>query len=129
MTFDNDMCYLIGCTCEKVHALNTRKRCIVCLEDFENPNLKVSKAYIGKKRQCKKCEIYSFKPECPKCGEPTNASDNPVIKHHVRYFPEVIAFVHYRCHKKIHDTQNPMVPFIQYTSEDSKLFYSIQKTD
>ena len=24
-----------------------------------------------------------------------------LIKHHVSYFPEVIAFVHYKCHNKI----------------------------
>jgi len=128
MTFDKDMCFIFGCSCEKPHALNNRKRCIVCLEDFDNPNQKVSESYIGKKRQCKECKIFSFKPECPKCGKATEASDNPVIKHHVRYFPEIIAFVHYKCHAKIHDTENPLKSFIQYTPDDSKRFYAMQKS-
>ena len=35
----------------------------------------------------------------------------PLIKHHVQYFPQVIAYVHYECHKKIHDTKNPIISF------------------
>ena len=44
-----------------------------------------------------------------------------LIKHHVSYFPEVIAFVHYDCHKKIHD--KPLKQFIQYLPGDSRKFY------
>ena len=47
----------------------------------------------------------------------------PLVGHHVKYFPPVIAWVHYRCHKKIHDTDNPLVPFIQYSDGDSRKYY------
>ena len=40
-------------------------------------------------------------------------------------FPEKIAYVHYDCHKKIHD--NPNSPFIQYSPGDSRKFYSMLK--
>mgnify|MGYP003152715350 CR=1 FL=1 len=45
-----------------------------------------------------------------------------LIKHHVSYFPEIIAFVHYECHKKIHNA--PLNQFIQYKKGDSRKFYS-----
>jgi len=50
-----------------------------------------------------------------------------LIKHHVSYFPEVIAFVHYKCHNKIHDPKSPMTTFIQYDNGDSRKFYTQQK--
>ena len=49
----------------------------------------------------------------------------PLLKHHVSYFPEVVAYVHYNCHKKIHDT--PLVNFIQYKDGDSRKFYEQNK--
>ena len=48
-----------------------------------------------------------------------------LIKHHISYFPEIIAFVHYECHKKIHDT--PLNQFIQYKNGDSRKFYEVKK--
>ena len=48
-----------------------------------------------------------------------------LIKHHVSYFPEIIAFVHYECHKKIHDI--PLNQFIQYKNGDSRKFYEVKK--
>jgi len=50
-----------------------------------------------------------------------------LIKHHVSYFPEVIAFVHYDCHKKIHD--KPLKQFIQYSDGDSRKFYDMKKEE
>lgn len=47
----------------------------------------------------------------------------PLVKHHVKYFPEVIAFVHYDCHAKIHDINNPISHLIQYEPIDSRNFY------
>jgi len=44
-----------------------------------------------------------------------------LIKHHMSYFPERIAYVHYKCHKMIHDT--PLTTFIQYGENDSRKFY------
>ena len=51
----------------------------------------------------------------------------PLIKHHVKYFPQVIAYVHYACHKKIHDTENPITSLIQYGEGDSVKFYALKK--
>ena len=51
----------------------------------------------------------------------------PLVGHHVKYFPPIIAFVHYSCHKKIHDMDNPMSVFIQYEKGDSKKYYDSMK--
>lgn len=51
--------------------------------------------------------------------------DNTLIKHHISYYPEVIAHVHYECHRKIHET--PLTTFIQYKREDSIKFYKKNK--
>ena len=48
-----------------------------------------------------------------------------LIRHHVSYFPEVIAYVHYDCHRKIHDT--PIYIFIQYADGDSRKFYDMKR--
>jgi len=48
-----------------------------------------------------------------------------LIKHHVSYFPERVAYVHYECHKIIHSTDNHFL--IQYSPEDSKRFYSLSQ--
>lgn len=53
--------------------------------------------------------------------------DVKLIKHHVSYYPEVIAYVHYECHRKIHET--PLTTFIQYKREDSIKFYKENKKD
>ena len=45
----------------------------------------------------------------------------PLVGHHVKYFPAVVAWVHYHCHRKIHD--NPTTPLIQYEYGDSKKYY------
>ena len=47
-----------------------------------------------------------------------------LIKHHISYFPERIGYVHYECHKKIHDT--PLFTFIQYIDGDSRKFYELK---
>ena len=48
-----------------------------------------------------------------------------LIRHHISYFPEKIAFVHYECHRKIHDT--PLNVFIQYADGDSRKFYDMKR--
>ena len=64
--------------------------------------------------------------KCIVCfGEPEDNLN--LIKHHVSYFPERIAFVHFACHNKIHDPDNPLDIWIQYGSEDSKMFYKMKK--
>ena len=45
----------------------------------------------------------------------------PLVGHHVQYFPAVIAWVHYHCHRKIHN--NPINSFIQYEDGDSRKYY------
>lgn len=76
--------------------MNSRNRCIVCLDDFTDDEIN---------------------------------GDNPIIKHHVKYFPEVIAYVHYRCHQKIHDPENPIEHLIQYVRKDSIKFYKMKKLE
>ena len=48
-----------------------------------------------------------------------------LIRHHVSYFPEKIAFVHYACHKKIHDI--PLTIWLQYEEGDSRKFYGMKR--
>ena len=67
---------------------------------------------------------------CIICGQGRSVDNSTgvpyeLIKHHMCYFPEKIAYVHYDCHKKIHD--NPNSPFIQYSPGDSRKFYSMLK--
>lgn len=50
----------------------------------------------------------------------------PLVGHHVKYFPPVIAFVHYCCHKKIHDMKNPITKLIEYAEGDSKMYYNFK---
>ena len=47
--------------------------------------------------------------------------------HHVRYFPPLVAWVHPKCHAKIHDPQNPMTLYIQYEEGDSQRYYKQMK--
>jgi hypothetical protein len=51
----------------------------------------------------------------------------PLIKHHVDYSPEVIAYVHFKCHQKIHDIKNPIKYLIKYEEGDSVKFYNLKK--
>ena len=45
----------------------------------------------------------------------------PLVGHHITYFPAVIAWVHYHCHRKIHN--NPITSLIQYEDGDSRRYY------
>ena len=76
--------------------------------------------YLGSREMCLVC----FKP--PEI-EKTWIGEQPIalVKHHLSYFPEKIAFVHYQCHKKIHDT--PLNAFIQYSEGDARKFYDQKK--
>lgn len=61
---------------------------------------------------------------CLVCNKPKNEFE--FVKHHVRYEPEeIIAFVHYECHRKIHDGERP--DLIQYTREERERFYGVKK--
>ena len=50
-----------------------------------------------------------------------------LIQHHVSYDPEVIAWVHFRCHQKIHDPERPAKFLISYTPDEAKKFYAEKK--
>ena len=53
------------------------------------------------------------KDRCIVCFKPPE-KDLELIAHHVTYFQQLIAFVHYECHQKIHDPENPINHLIQY---------------
>ena len=76
--------------------LNNREHCIVC---FQPPYIEEMHGVVG---------------------------TTPLIKHHVTYFPEKIAFVHYECHKKIHGDP-PIKLWIQYDEGDPRKFYAMKK--
>lgn len=68
------------------------------------------------------------KDSCIVCFKEPEKWDNSsvdieLIKHHVSYYPQVIAFVHFKCHAKIHDPDKPLTQFIQYERDDSIKFY------
>lgn len=65
---------------------------------------------------------------CLVCFKPPLIDDgNLLIKHHVSYFPELVAFVHYECHKAIHDPDTKLSHLIQYKEGDSRKFYAINR--
>jgi len=69
-----------------------------------------------------KCIVCFEKPE-----KWENGLDIALIKHHVSYFPPIVAFVHYDCHAKIHDIENPLSHLIQYERDDSIKYYEQKK--
>ena len=71
------------------------------------------------------CMICGKEPEVE--GKGNSARILKLIKHHIKYNPEEIIWVHYKCHQKIHDADNPMTVWTQYTEEEKKLFYKNKK--
>ena len=74
----------------------------------------------------KKIKFLNGCEKCLVCGGDQTVNDEtqiiePLIRHHVSYFPELIVYVHYHCHEKIHNT--PLTTFIQYSPGDSEKFY------
>ena len=66
--------------------------------------------------------ICSGKPEVEKDGN--SVRPLKLIRHHVKYSPEEIMWVHYKCHLKIHDPDKPLTQWIQYAEEEKKTFYN-----
>ena len=66
------------------------------------------------------CMICFGKPEVENDGNSTRTLK--LIKHHIEYSPETIIWVHYKCHQKIHDVDNPMTVWIRYTEEEKNSF-------
>ena len=60
---------------------------------------------------------------CMVCGLPKTEFE--FVKHHITYDPELICYVHYDCHKKIHNGERP--DLIQYTKAEREIFYGVKK--
>ena len=71
------------------------------------------------------CMICFKKPEVMKDGKSTRTLK--LIKHHIKYSPETIIWIHYKCHQEIHDTDEPLIQWIQYTDKEKKEFYKNKK--
>ena len=71
------------------------------------------------------CMICGKEPEVE--GKGNSARILKLIKHHIKYSPEEIIWVHHKCHLRIHDTDNSLTQWIQYAEEDKKLFYKNNK--
>ena len=71
------------------------------------------------------CAICFGKPEVD--GKGKYARTLKLIKHHIKYNPEEIIWVHNKCHQKIHDVDNPMALWIRYTEKEKKSFYKNKK--
>ena len=51
-----------------------------------------------------------------------------LIKHHVRYNPEIIAYVHFDCHQIIHNPDDPRYKhLIQFQEGESREYYDEKK--
>ena len=48
--------------------------------------------------------------------------------HHIRYFPEVCCYVHWKCHKEIHAIPSMHPHLIQYEDRGDRRFYEQQKS-
>jgi len=71
------------------------------------------------------CELCAVCFEGPTTDEETYERIN-LTKHHITYFPQKIAFVHTKCHDKIHDPKNPITYLINFQERDSRKFYENQ---
>jgi hypothetical protein len=76
-------------------------------------------------------EFFNFYDTCAVCLQSYDIDNDtqiiePLIKHHITYFPQKIAYVHNKCHKQIHSNNNVLSNFIQYENGDSNKFYQIQ---
>ena len=72
------------------------------------------------------CELCAVCFEGPTADEVTHERVN-LIKHHISYYPQKIAFVHSECHDKIHHPVNPITYLIDFQERDSRKFYLNQK--
>jgi len=72
------------------------------------------------------CELCAVCFGAPTIDEKTHERIN-LTKHHISYFPQKIAFVHSKCHDKIHDPKNPITYLIDFQQGDSRKFYENQK--
>ena len=47
----------------------------------------------------------------------------PMQVHHIKYFPEICCYVHWKCHEEIHEEPSRHPHLIQYEEGDSRRFY------
>jgi len=95
----------------------------IIVEDGKSKEKQLASQNITLLNGCEKCHV------C-KGGVAVDCDTHliqPLIKHHVKYFPQVIAYVHFECHKKIHDIKNPIKSLIKYEDGDSVKFYNLKK--
>ena len=69
--------------------------------------------------------ICNGEPEVDGKGKSTRTLK--LIKHHIKYDPEEIIWVHNKCHRKIHNPDNSMTLWIRYTEKEKKSFYKNKK--
>ena len=60
-------------------------------------------------------------------GKGKSARTLKLEKHHIKYNPEKIIWVHNKCHRKIHNPDNSMTLWIRYTEKEKKSFYKDKK--
>ncbi len=92
-------------------------------EEIQSKHDKLTNQKIMFLNSCEKCIV---------CGGSAHIDEEtqivqPFLKHHVSYFPQLIAYVHCKCHQKIHDPENPITALIQYEEGDSLRFYKRKK--
>ena len=75
------------------------------------------KPFVNTQETCIVCHV-----------EDSSDDDNPMVRHHIRYYePETIAWVHSKCHQKIHDPENPITALIQFEPAEKDRFDSEKK--
>lgn len=85
---------------QKAEYMNSNDKCICC---------------NGKRKQGQSSIIVNGKYKAVKI---------PLIKHHVRYDPELIAYVHFECHQIIHDENDERYKhLLQYQADESREYY------
>ena len=90
------------------------------VEYVQKLQLEDEEQYLGATR------FLNSRDKCIVCGferafDTQTRMIEPLVGHHVQYFPAVIAWVHYHCHRKIHN--NPINSFIQFEDGDSRKYY------
>mgnify|MGYP001339018632 FL=1 len=65
---------------------------------------------------------------CIVCHVKSSDDTNPMVRQHIRYYErETIAWVHSKCHQKIHDPENPITAFIPFEPAAKDRFDSEKK--
>jgi hypothetical protein len=95
----------------------------VLCDDAKQNQKRLSDSGVTSHNSCAFCAVCF---QGPSIDDDTKTVES-FIKHHITYFPQKIAYVHDKCHKLIHDLQNPLPWFIQYQEGDSRKFYDLKQ--